>query len=328
MSRSHWSSLRQPAPGRVVPARRARSGEELRLRARPCLPCYEPTGGCRSCQGLNRSAPSVLGGKESAHGSVTRLTPSRSSSTVTSSSNLIVHRSFPRFVLFVVLPTVLLLFFVLPSRRFREAQSRQGGRQRRRLCLPSSSRPGLQPQSSQLSSPVHKGKHRWALEEHSHPRQNPLWSSQGPDSTFQSRRSALHSPAGGEHPPGPWSNRTFDPAQAAQRGGARVLGPGGGRQRGAPHARRSPPGPEDGGGDGEDHGQDGGERAGAQSAGRGGGQAAGPHRGQQAAPSPGPPPPLGLLLRLLLLLVLVHVSQHLRGRLRGPQEPEASEWRL
>ncbi|KAM4731101.1 uncharacterized protein FYW61_009230 isoform 3-T5 [Anableps anableps] len=78
---SHWSSLRRLTLERLIPARRAWSGEELRMTEsearplpphgnRPChfLPHYEFTGSCHSCtqntelwkQGLNHSAPAGL----------------------------------------------------------------------------------------------------------------------------------------------------------------------------------------------------------------------------------------------------------------------------
>ncbi|XP_063353129.1 uncharacterized protein LOC134644232 isoform X2 [Pelmatolapia mariae] len=79
---SRWSSLRRFTLERLIPARRAQSGEELRVpeseaklplvhkdgRSHPFLPRYESTGSCYLCsptvrlgnKGLNQSAPSVL----------------------------------------------------------------------------------------------------------------------------------------------------------------------------------------------------------------------------------------------------------------------------
>lgn len=79
---SHWSSLRHLTLDRLVPARRAWSGEELRAtesearplplprggRSHPFLPRYQSTGSCCLCpqsaelwkKGLNQSAPSVF----------------------------------------------------------------------------------------------------------------------------------------------------------------------------------------------------------------------------------------------------------------------------
>lgn len=82
MIRNHWSSLRRLTFEHLVPARRARSGEELRAtdseasllplsrggQSHPFLPRYESTGSCCLCpqtsellkKGLNQSAPSVF----------------------------------------------------------------------------------------------------------------------------------------------------------------------------------------------------------------------------------------------------------------------------
>lgn len=80
--RSRWSSLRRLTLERLVPVRRAWSGEELRAtgsevrplplprgtQSRPFHPRYESTGSCCLCpqttelwkKGLNQSAPSVF----------------------------------------------------------------------------------------------------------------------------------------------------------------------------------------------------------------------------------------------------------------------------
>ncbi len=124
MIRSGWSSLRRLTLERLVPSRRARSGEELRAaesetrplplsrrgQSRPFLPHYESTGS--SCLYLqtaelwkkefNQSAPSVFSpshnGKRgktvtSSHhqSSVRVFTQSFSVSSVSSSNNMLVH---------------------------------------------------------------------------------------------------------------------------------------------------------------------------------------------------------------------------------------------